>query len=152
MKPVPNIALSLLLIALCGLCAWQWNRERSLRELLQSQGAQLHALTTERDELSTRVKAADAEILRLTASLAELRTNSVAKEVHEEAITATKTLRETLTKQNAAMTQQNELLAKQNDAVAKANESIKSLTTERDSLAKRLNDLTAKFNELAKKQ
>lgn len=151
MKPVPNIALSVLLIALCGLCAWQWNRERSLRELLQSQGSQLHAVTTERDELSARMKAADAEILRLTASIAELRTNSVAKEVHEETITAAKTQRETLAKQNAAITQQNEIITKQNGAIQQANDSIQKLTAERDSLAKRLNDVTAKFNELVKK-
>ena len=52
MRPLPNIILSLLLLALCGLCAWQWNRERSLRELLQSQRDQLQSLTAERDDLT----------------------------------------------------------------------------------------------------
>lgn len=152
MKPVPNIALSLLLIALCVLSGWQWNRERSLREVVHGQRDQLHAITSVRDDLTARVKAADAEVLRLTASLAELRTNSVSKEAHDETVAAATKLRESVAKQNAAITEQNELLAKQNTAIQQANENITKLTTERDSLAKRLNDVTARYNAAVKKE
>lgn len=152
MKPVPNILLSLLLLALCGLCAWQWNRERSLRDLVGTQQTQISTLTAKHNDLEARVKAANAEVLRITASLGELRANSVSKEVHTEALKTGTTLRDTVTKQNAAITQQNEMITKQNTAVQQANDNIKKLTTERDDLAKRLNEVSAKYNELIKKQ
>jgi DNA repair exonuclease SbcCD ATPase subunit len=150
MKPLPNIFLSALLMALCGLCFWQWHREAQLRALVSFQSDQLTVLTVKRDELETRVKAADAEVLRITASLAELRANSVAKEVHEEALQANTMLRESVVKQNTAITQQNELITKQNASIQQANDNLKKLITERDDLAKRLNDLTAVYNKLAK--
>jgi len=150
MKPVPNIVLSILLAALCGLCAWQWHRERELRALAASQRDEVIGLTTKRDELEARVKAADGEVLRITASLAELRANSVAKEVHTEAVEANAILRENIIKQNTAITQQNELLTKQNSLIQQANEQTKKLVGERDELAKRLNEVTARYNQLAK--
>ena len=36
-RPVPLAILLLLLVGLCGLCAWQWNREEQLRELTRVQ-------------------------------------------------------------------------------------------------------------------
>jgi DNA repair exonuclease SbcCD ATPase subunit len=150
MKPVPNILLSALLLALCGLCFWQWHREGQLRVLVAAQAAQLTALTVKRDELEARVKAADAEVLRITASLAELRASSVSKEVYEEALQANTALRESVVKQNTAITQQNELITKQNASIEQANDNLKKLITERDDIAKRLNDLTALYNKLAK--
>jgi DNA repair exonuclease SbcCD ATPase subunit len=150
MKPVPNILLSALLLALCGLSFWQWHREGQLRSLASSLSEQLAEVTAKRDDLEARVKAADAEVLRITASLAELRASSVSKEVHDEAMQANTTLRESVLKQNAAITQQNELITKQNASIQQANDSLKKLVTERDDLAKRLNDLTALYNKLAK--
>lgn len=150
MKPVPNILLSVLLIALCGLCGWQWDRESNLRLLLKDKITAVNALTTQRDELETRVKAADAEVLRITASLAELRANSVSKDTHAEALQANTLLRENVTKQNAAITQQNELITRQNTSIQQANESLKKLVIDRDDLAKRLNDVTAMYNKLVK--
>lgn len=150
MKPVPNILLLVLLIALCGLCAWQWDRESNLRLLLKDKITAVNALTTQRDELETRVKAADAEVLRITASLAELRANSVSKDIHAEALQANTLLRENVTKQNAAITQQNELITRQNTSIQQANESLKKLVIERDDLAKRINEVTAMYNKLVK--
>ncbi len=150
MKPVPNLILSALLVALCGLCFWQWHREARLRALVSSQDDQLVALTGMRDDLEARVKAADTEVLRITASMAELRANSVSKEVHDEVLKANATLRESAIKQNAAITQQNELITKQNASIQQANDNLKKLITERDDLAKRLNELTALYNKLAK--
>ena len=150
MKPVPNIVLSLLLIALCGLCAWQWDRESKLRLQLKAKVMALNVATTQRDELEARVKAADAEVLRITASLAELRANSVSKETHSEALQANTLLRENIEKQNTAITQQNERLSKQNAAIQQLNDNLKKLATERDDLAKRLNDVTAMYNKAIK--
>lgn len=150
MKSVPSIVLSCLLLALCGLCGWQWHRESQLRALLSGEMAKVHTLTAERDDLLGRVKAADAEVLRLTASLSDLRANSVSKEVHAETQTANTTLKEAVTKQNVAITQQNETLAKQNAAIIKANDNIKAVVAERDALAKKLNEVTAMYNELVK--
>lgn len=152
MKPVPNIVLSLLLVGLCGLCVWQWDRESKLRALAASQRDQLTTLTSQRDELEARVKTADAEVLRLTSSLAELRAKSVSKDIHAEALKANSHLRENLVKQNTAITQQNELITKQNTSIQQANESLRKLATERDELAKRLNDLTALYNKLLTKE
>lgn len=148
MKPVPNIVLSMLLVALCGLCAWQWDRESKLRNVVSSQREQITRLTTQCDELEARVKAADAEVLRITSSLAELRANSVSKETHAEALQANSLLRENLVKQNTAITQQNELITKQNASIEQANDGLKKLASERDDLAKRLNAVTALYNQL----
>lgn len=150
MKPVPNIVLSLLLVALCGLCAWQWDRESKLRLQLKAKIMAVNVLTTQRDELETRVKAADAEVLRITASLTELRANSVSKDTHAEALQANTLLRESVTKQNAAVTLQNELLTNQNASIQQANGSLKKLAAARDDLAKRLNEVTAMYNKLVK--
>lgn len=150
MKPVPNILLSVLLIALCGLCAWQWDRESKLRALVNSQRVQITMLSAQREELEARVKAADAEVLRITASLAELRANSVSKDTHAEALQANTLLRENVTKQNAAITQQNELITRQNTSIQQANESLKKLVIERDDLAMRINEVTAMYNKLVK--
>ncbi len=152
MKPVPNIVLSGLLLALCCLCAWQWNREASLRSLVATQQGELIALHQTHIDLEAQVKAADAEVLRITASLAELRSNSVSKEAHDETVQAVATLRETVTKQNAAITQQNELIVKQNGTIQAANDSLKKATATRDQLATRLNEVTALYNKLAKVQ
>lgn len=149
MRPVPTFVLLLLLVALCGLCAWQWGRESKLREYALSQRDAATTLTAERDELETRVKAADGEILRLTGALSELRVTSVSKQEHDEVLAANTQMRESVEKQNLLLTQQNEAIQKQNEAIAKANESITKLAAERDDLAKRLNEVTAQYNKLA---
>lgn len=151
MKPVPSSVLIVLLLALCGLCAWQWHRESQLRTLHHAALAQVIQLSTQRDELETRVKAADAEILRLTGALAELRANSVAKPLHEDALAANTQMRETLGKQNTAIQEQNDRLAEANTAILQANENLKKVAAERDALAKKVNDVTALYNALAKK-
>lgn len=149
-KSFPSALLFLLLLSLCGLCVVQWWRESQLRQIASTQRDALLQITTNRDELESRVKAADAEILRITASLAELRANSVAKEVHEEALQANIMLRDTISKQNTAILQQNEALQKQNEAMQKANATITRLAAERDDMVKRLNEVTAKYNALIK--
>jgi predicted nuclease with TOPRIM domain len=150
MKPVPNLILAVLLLALCGLCGWQWNRESQLRTLAAAQQAQIASLTALREELESRVKAADAEVLRITGSLADLRANSVSKQTYEEALQANATLKEVVEKQNAAIARQNDLLARQNTAMMQANDHIKKLTGERDDLGRRLNEVTALYNKLVK--
>lgn len=150
MKPVPNLILAVLLLALCGLCGWQWNRESQLRTLAAAQQAQIASLAAMRGELESRVKAADAEVLRITGSLADLRANSVSKQSHEEALQANATLKDVVEKQNAAISRQNDLLTQQNAAMTKANDHIKKLTGERDDLGRRLNEVTALYNQLVK--
>jgi chromosome segregation ATPase len=151
MRPVPASFLLILIVALCVLCSWQWQREMGLRKIVNRQAAELQVLQAERDEIESRVRAADAEILRLTGSLNELRTNSVAKQEHEELVDQARRMNEAITKQNAMITEQNEAIAKANESIQRANETIKSLTTERDGLVKRINEVTEKYNALAKK-
>jgi len=150
MRPVPQTVLLVLLAALCGLCAVQWWRESALRETAVAQRAELARLSGERDELAGRMKAADAEILRLTAAQSDLRSNSVSKQVHEEVTRANAHLRESVEKQNAAIKEQNEALAKQNAAIQEANENIRKLAAERDGLARRVNEVTALYNKLVR--
>jgi chromosome segregation ATPase len=151
MKPVSNLLLCLLLLGLCGLCAWQWQRETELRKLHTAALADVATLTAERDELETRVKVADGEILRLTAAQAELRANSVSKQLHDEVATANTTMRELIEKQNTTITTQNEQLAKAAEAIIQANVTIQKLTADRSTLTTRLNEVTAKYNDLVKK-
>jgi chromosome segregation ATPase len=136
---------------LCGLCAWQWNREEQLRELSRVQLVENAGLRKELEESVTRAKAADAEILRLTAALNEIKTASIAKTQYDEALEAARTMREGVLKQNAALKDQQEALLKSQAAVSKANQTIEKLTTERDSLGKKLNSLTLEYNKLVKR-
>jgi methyl-accepting chemotaxis protein len=151
MRPVPATFLLTLIVALCVLCAWQWNREVQLRKIVVDQRGELESLRASRDEIETRVRTADAEILRLTGSLNELRGNSVPKLEHEEVLEQSKRMSDAITKQNALITEQNESIAKANAGIQQANETIKKVTTERDGLAKQLNEVTERYNALAKK-
>jgi len=151
MKPLPSSFLIVLLLALCGLCAWQWHRESELRLLLKAKLTEVQQLSIQRNELETRVKAADAEILRLTGALADLRANSVDKQLHEDVVAANAQMREAIEKQNMAIKDQNESLAKANAAIRLANENLKKVVAEREALAKRINEVTALYNALAKK-
>jgi chromosome segregation ATPase len=151
MRPVPPAFLISLIVLLCALCAWQWHREVGLRTIALRQDGELAGIRAAHAELETRVKAADAEILRLTSSMNELRTNSVSKQQHDEALTVNTQMREDIGKQNEVIKQQNESITAANVSIEKANESIAKLTSERDRLAKQLNDVTAQYNALAKK-
>jgi predicted nucleic acid-binding Zn-ribbon protein len=151
MKPVPNSLLLTLLLILCGLSSWQWHRESQLRSLNQLQTTQLSTLTTQQQELETRTKTADAEILRLTSALADLRAHSISKEAHEELLLSKGEMLKDIEKQNTTILQQNQLITNANTAIQQANATITKLSAERDGLAKRLNEVIAKYNSLAKK-
>lgn len=150
-RPVPLAILLLLLLGLCGLCAWQWNREELLRVLTRSQLSEIEGLKKALDESSLRAKAADAEILRLTEALNEIKTASVAKTQYDEAVAVAQTMREGVVKQNAALKEQQEALLKSQAAATKANQTIERLTGERDGLGQKLNALTQQYNSLAKR-
>jgi|GEM_PF-1874154 len=149
MRPVPSLILTVLLLALCGLCGWQWWRENELRKIAKEQRDQIVRMEATVQEQDARIKAADAEVLRLTGSLAELRTNSVAKQDFDELKTAATQHVETINKQNEIIEQQNGVVEQLNASVLKANASIKSLASQRDELVKRVNDVTDQYNKLA---
>ncbi len=148
MRPIPSSFLIILLLAFCGLCAWQWHREAELRQIVAKQSIELAALTSERQEIDARVKAADAEILRLTGSLNDLRTNSVGRQEHDDVIQANTQMRVSIETQNKVIKEQNEKLTAASASILQANETIKKLTTERDTTAKKLNEVTALVNKL----
>jgi len=152
MRPVPQSILIALLAALCGLCAVQWWRESGLRGIAVRQHGDLAKITGERDDLAARMKAVDAEILRLTAALTDLRANSVSQQVHEEVTRANQQLRDAVGKQNATIKEQNEAITNQNNAVRQANDNVKKLASERDDLAKRINEVTALYNKLVQEK
>lgn len=150
-RPVPVGILLLLLAGLCGLCAWQWKREALLRDLTRRQLAELGDLRKALQENATRAKTADAEILRLTEALADIKTASVSKTQYDETTASAKALREGVLKQNAALKEQQEALLKANAAVAQANQSIQKLTAERNGLAEKLSALSLQYNKLVKR-
>jgi len=149
MRPIPQTILLFLLLALCGLCAWQWSRESILREVVTTQRNEIQTLTQLRDELEGRAKAADAEILRLTGTLAEMRAQSVSKDTLDEQQQAAMQLKEVVEKQNLAIKEQNDAIAKQNASIQQANDTIKKVIDERDQLSKKLNEVTTLYNKLA---
>jgi chromosome segregation ATPase len=150
MKPIPGMIQAALVMALSALCVWQWHREKNLRTLVDQQHRSVQTLTAEQTELLTRVKAADAEILRLTGNLSELRTNSIPKQEQEQWTNERSQLAEAIEKQNATIKQLNEMILQANASMQTSNETLTKLTAERDSLAKKLNDVTAKYNALVK--
>lgn len=151
MRPVPASFLLTLIVALCLLCAWQWNREVELRKVIADERSRLESLQVERDEIEARVRTADAAILQLTGSLNELRANSISKKEQEEVMGQNKRMSEVIGKQSTLITDQNASINKANTAIQQANETIKKVTMERDGLAKQLNEVTARYNALAKK-
>ena len=150
-RPVPLGILLLLLLGLCGLCAWQWNREEQLRDLTRRQLAENADLRKSLDENSARAKAGDAEILRLTETLSDIKTASVSKSQYDEALAAAQAMREGVLKQNAALKEQQEALLKANAAVAQANHAIEKTAAERDGFIQKLNALTLQYNKLVKR-
>jgi DNA repair exonuclease SbcCD ATPase subunit len=144
--------LLLLLLAMCGLCGWQWRREHQLRLVATTQQEELDSVRKERSELESRVKAADAEVLRLTAAISELRQNSVSAQEHTDLIAELARLREAVAKQNETLQKQSDLLAQANASIVQANESIQRVAGERDAIATKLNEVTALYNELAAKR
>ena len=142
--------ICLLLLALCGLCGVQWWRESQIRAIAMALRSDLAAATAERDRLTERAKAADAEILRLNAAFADLRANSVPKQDMETAIQAAEQLNARIAALNQAFLRQNQILQQHNEAMQKANGTIQRIAEERDNLAKKANDITARYNALVK--
>lgn len=149
MRPIPGYILILLMLSLCGLCVWQWSRETELRKISAQQREEITALQSEQFKTEASMKAADAEILRLTASLAELRTNSIAKEEFDALTENGTKMREGIEKLQAAIKERDGALAKLNTSMQQANDQIKKLISERDSVATRLQEVTQKYNKLA---
>ena len=149
MRPLPSSFLALLLLAFCALCAVQWHRETELRKIVAQQTVDMARLTSEREEIDARVMAADAEILRLTGALNDLRTNSVSRQEHEDVMQANAQMRSSIETQNKVIKEQNEKLTVANASILQANETIKQLTTERDEAARKLNEVTVLYNKLA---
>lgn len=149
MRPIPQTILIIFLVALCGLCIVQWQRESDLRKIATTQRDEIIGFEIEKQDADARIKAADAEILRLTGSLNELRTTSVSKQEFEDQAKLQEEMKAAFEKQNEIIKQQNEAVVKQNASIAQMNESVKKLIGERDSLATRLNDVTSKYNKLA---
>ncbi len=148
MRPLPTWFLLGLLVALCGLCGWQWHRETTLRRLSEAHARGESQALADVAELTERAKATDAEILRLTGALSELKSTSVSKELHEEATAAIEQLKTTLQEAANRLTQQQTALTQQNGLLEQANTTIQKLTAERDALVKRLNETTANYNKL----
>ena len=152
MKPVPSTVLCILILSLCALCAWQWHRENQLRQIASLLRTELEDVVAQRNELETRAKTADSEILRLTGTVAELRDQSVSLQVHNDLIAANTQMREALAEQNVAIKSQADTLIQANASILKANESVRNLTAERDGLAQKINEITAMYNALAAKR
>lgn len=149
MKPIPQAVLLALLVLLCALCTWQWHREAQLRGLLQIESMELSKLQIRLSDSETAQQAANAEVLRLTTALNELRTNSLPLERQQEMEAAAGALKTTVAEQSQRLAEQNEALSKAGEAIGKANVSIQKLVGERDDLAKKLNALTLRYNKLA---
>ncbi|MFZ4766118.1 MAG: hypothetical protein ACOYMN_14300 [Roseimicrobium sp.] len=151
MRPVPTGFIHALVVALCALCVVQWWRESQLRELLLELETRHVALQQEFDRVTERAKVADAEILRVTGALADLRATSVPAEAHEETLHAVETMRCQLDLAQGALVEQSAAWKTHALTVKEANEAIRKLIGERDGLAKRLNEVTERYNALVAK-
>ena len=148
MRPLPTWFLLGLLVALCGLCGWQWHRETTLRRLSEATANEAAVARAAAAELTDHAKSTDAEILRLTGALSELKSTSVSQAQHEEANAAIEQLKTTLQEATNRLTQQQTALMQQNGLLEQSNATIQKLTAEREALVKRLNETTANYNKL----
>jgi uncharacterized phage infection (PIP) family protein YhgE len=140
MKPVPLWFLLALLLGLTGLCVWQWHREFSLRTEYSLQQSQLQRTEIARHELESRVKAADMEILNLTATIAVLKRSTISAEKLASAETQA-------AKAIEALKQRDEAIAAQNKLIQQANANLSQVSSERDKAVLKLNEQTKKLNQ-----
>jgi predicted nuclease with TOPRIM domain len=145
-RSAPIIFIALV-AAFCGLCLWQWQRESALRDLAVGQERELIELRSDCADAEFRAQVANAEILRLTGAVSELRQNTVPQQTLDETRAALQELRDHVAKQAAAITQRDQNLTKMNETTVQANAMMKKLTQERDELARRLNEVTRLYNQ-----
>jgi chromosome segregation ATPase len=164
-KTLPIIVTTLAL-ALCGLCAVQWQREAGLRRQATAFAQELHTRQQKINGLEDRLKQWDAEISRLDTRVKELQelgqTNKTAyastqRALHKaenDAALARKQveqLEEAVEHQNVNLKKQNESIAQQNAAIKQQNDMLKKLGEERNQVVEQLNTRTRDYNGVVEK-
>jgi len=138
----------LIAFALCGLVAFQWLREDSLRQRVQMMTHELQKQRTSAVTFSNSVGRMDAEIFRLrgltnrydeTAKSGQAEIDRLKNELKNRAASA-----EELEAYKKALDTANARIAKQN-------EELKKLADDHNNAALQFNKLTEDYNELVKK-
>lgn len=156
-----NFLQSLLIVfalALCALCAWQWNNQVDLHKSLTSLTQSNYDLTVSIRGYTNSIGVLDRQVAQMDARLTELRdtikSNNASSFTLQEENARLKTFSEQYS--NAVVALQNQI-KQANDSIRRQNESVKGLVAERDEYVKRLNEsikerneIVGKYNELVK--
>ena len=155
-----------LALALCALCAVQWQREASLRREAGGRARMLAEKDQKISALEARLKQWDAEIARLDAHVKELSATGVTNQTTIAAAQRAQRLAEIaaehagkqlashqvlIEQQNVSLKKQNEAITQQNEAIQRQNALIKQLGEERNRLAEQLNQRTREHNAVVEK-
>jgi len=159
MKSFLTTLLMVFALALCGLVAFQWNREVRLRQRLQMLVDEVQDQKEAIQNLNGLVKRTQEEVDRLEAirkqltatiqtNMAEL--SRLDKEL-DKALRENEQLKQQVDVYKEALTQANENIERQNQIITQQNEEMKKLAEERNAIVAKYNDLVQQFNDLVQK-
>lgn len=173
MKRALITLLVLILLSLCGICVFQWQREFRLRatidhlsnllieenklrvaaeDKVEQYGREIERLNNLRKEIEVRLLDATEQVKLLTEDQSA-RGYSIAV-LMNEAIRSGNELeayKRIAGQGSDALKKHNDTVAEQNSAIEKANIQLKQLVRERDEAITKLNARTQEFNELVQK-
>jgi len=157
-----NFLASLLIffsLCLCGLIWFQWVREASSRQEIQSLHDKDFLTREEIQGLRATVRRTEEEVMRLDGLKIEL--TGTVKSNRQEIATLTKDLQHANAEAEArlrqievykeALDRANESIKKQNEDVRRQNEEMRKLADERNEIVVKFNKVVADFNDLAGK-
>ena len=156
-KFLPNL-LIVLALGLCGLVAYQWNREARLHADRQGLQNTLAKRDKTIQDLQAALKRIEQEVGRLDALKSELtgttKTNRWEIDALRKSLSHAEkegnTLREQLRIYQQAVDKQNENLKQQNGIITEQNARMQALAADRNATVEKFNKLAKEYNQLVK--
>jgi chromosome segregation ATPase len=156
-KILPNL-LIIFALGLCGLSAFQWNRETRLHADRQTLQDKLTARDENIQSLQATIKRIESDVARLETVKTELtdtvKSNRLEIDGLKKNLYRTEkegdALREQITAYKTAVEKQNESLKRQNEIITELNGRMKELAEERNGFVEKYNKLAKDYNQVVK--
>lgn len=156
-KLLPNL-LILFALGLCGLSAYQWNRETRLHTDRQGLQDKLIAREENIQALQATIKRVEADVARLEIVKTELTETGKSNRLEIDGLKKNlyrtekegDALRDQINAYKAAVEKQNESLKRQNEIITEQNGKMKELAEERNGFVEKYNKLAKDYNQVVK--
>jgi septal ring factor EnvC (AmiA/AmiB activator) len=144
---------------LCGLIAFQWDRETKLQQQVQALTDTIHDKKVQIQDLQGTLQRTEEEVKRLdtlkneltaTVNSNQLQIAQLTKDLDKANVELERDAKQIDNYKNA-LEQANASIKKQNEDISKQNEELKQMATERNDAVVKYNKLVQDFNDLAKK-